>query len=67
MLEKLRKQIARLKEARTLLLSNLITDLETFKNAFPDVYELINQKKQEQNAPAQLVKTNPTSSFVNFQ
>lgn len=67
MLEQIRNKINRLKEAKAWLQTHLNSDEMTFKQLFSDVLEILNEKKQEEIKPVQLVKTGPNSSLVNFE
>lgn len=67
MLEQIRMKITRLKEAKTWLHNHLNADEMSFKQLFSDVLEMLNEKKQEEIKPVQLVKNGPNSSFVNFE
>lgn len=67
MLEQIRNKINRLKEAKAWLQTHFNSDEMTFKQLFSDVLEMINEKKQEEIKPVQLVKTGPSSSLVNFE
>lgn len=67
MLEQIRMKITRLKEAKTWLQNHLNADEMSFKQLFSDVLEMLNEKKQEEIKPVQLVKNGPNSSFVNFE
>ena len=67
MLEQIRNKINRLKEAKAWLQTHLNSDKMTFKQLFSDVLEMINDEKQEEIKPVQLVKTGPSSSVVNFE
>lgn len=67
MLEQIRMKITRLKEAKAWLQNHLNADEMSFKQLFSDVLEMLNEKKQEEIKPVQLVKNGPNSSFVNFE
>ena len=67
MLEQIRMKITRLKEAKAWLQNHLNADEMSFKQLFSDVLEMLNEKRQEEIKPVQLVKNGPNSSFVNFE
>lgn len=67
MLEQIRMKITRLKEAKAWLQNHLNADEMSFNQLFSDVLEMLNEKKQEEIKPVQLVKNGPNSSFVNFE